>query len=417
MIKEKFLKMLIKGPLQFYGYLKKDILLLVGRKKYLYLSLLLPLIIAGLFLFMLNPSDSVIEIVVCDMEQNDYSNSAISGLDSFKATVLPGLNCESEVITGIKSGKYSLGMVIHKGLAENVENLRRSRITIYYDNTDPAFSSLVAWKIDSAMYPYQRGIVDNMNTEMKSKLSSLRTSVDVAMAVSQKYSQFNTELGNIDKNLRNLEALDTDYMIAPLWLEKSPVYDGGFSKKSGIAFVFPIISLFIILMLSSTSLIYDRNKHFLVRVKSSNSPLIYLIAKLVFFLLLTIVQFIIILLLFMLFGSSYNFAFMYVVEMVLFVSLINTLIGLMIGTVSDNEGIALLFSLVISFPLMLLSGVFFPVQTLPRFFQYAAGALPLSHEISAVKSVMIFSQPLTNEWMLWSLILVVIVYYMIKRSD
>ena len=60
---------------RFYGYLKKDAMLLYKRKKYLYLFILLPLVIASLFLFALNPKDYNISVGICDFDQTDISQN------------------------------------------------------------------------------------------------------------------------------------------------------------------------------------------------------------------------------------------------------------------------------------------------------------------------------------------------------
>ena len=64
----------MKPILKTYAYLKKDTLLLVKRKKYLYLFILLPLIIATLFLFALNAKTYDIKVGICDFDQTDISN-------------------------------------------------------------------------------------------------------------------------------------------------------------------------------------------------------------------------------------------------------------------------------------------------------------------------------------------------------
>lgn len=411
------LKQIKKIPLQFYGYLKKDIFLLVKRKKYLYLSILLPLIIAVLFLFMLNPSEAPIKLGVCDHDNSEVSNNAFTDLSGFDSEVIDADDCTKVLVDHIKEGKYSLGIEIEKGFSENLENLKRSKITIYYDNTDVAFSNLVSWKVDSSLYPFQRNIVDNLNTELKKKLSSLRSSVDIALTLTPSYKSLNTKMKDVDNDLKKVEELDTDFLLSPIWTDKKAVYDGKSSKDSGIAFIFPVIALFIVLMLSSTSLIYDKKNRFIVRVKSTTTPITYILSKITFFVLLTLVQFVIILLLFLMYGASYQYNILSILEMILFIGIINSLIGLIIGLISDNEGIALLFSLIISFPLMLLSGAFFPLQTMPAITQYLAKALPLHHEIIAVKSVLIFGSGLGSRWWIIALVLFLVVYLMIKNDE
>jgi len=402
--------------LKFYGYLKKDILLLVKRKKYLYLSILLPLIIAGIFLFMLNPSNAFIKIGVCDFDNTYYSKEAFKDLEGFKAVILPNDDCINQLKEQIKSGKLSLGIEIEKGFSKKIESLKQAKLIIYYDNTDISLSNLISWKVDVSLLPYERAIIDALNQELKKKVSAIRFNVDLALELTPSYRRINEKIKQIDKDLKRVEELETEFLVNPLYAEKVPIYEHTFAKASGIAFIFPILALFITLMLSSTSLIYDRKTNFITRVKASTSPITYLLAKLVFFTLLTIVQFLIILLLFLAYGSAYHFPFFNVLHMIIFIAVINTLLGMLIGCISENEGIALLFSLIISFPLMLLSGIFFPLQTMPAFVQYLAKLLPLHYQIIAVKSVLLFNLEISSKWIITAIILFMLVYYLIRKK-
>jgi ABC-2 type transport system permease protein len=94
---------------------------------------------------------------------------------------------------------------------------------------------------------------------------------------------------------------------------------------------------------------------------------------------------------------------------------VRILLGFLIGIISENEGIAVLFSLIISFPLMLVSGIFFPTQTLPSFIGGIANLLPLNYQIAGSKAVLLFGVSMDNTWMIISFILFGLVYYFVKR--
>ena len=134
-----------------------------------------------------------------------------------------------------------------------------------------------------------------------------------------------------------------------------------------------------------------------------------------FFLAITIFQFLIILLLFIMYGSTYSVAIGGVLKVILMISIMNTLVGLLIGLVSENEGIAILFSLMLSFPMMLLSGIFFAIQTMPGFLQYLTKLSPIFYQITAMKAVMLFNQVISNNWIYPLVALFILVNYLINR--
>ncbi len=401
--------------LKFYSYLKKDFLLLIKRKKYLYLSIAIPLLLALIFLIMLNPSSYSIKMGVCDYDNTAYSRLAYTDLSSFEPTLLPQENCSQELIKKIKQGEFSLGLRVGKGFAQDLENLQQTHITIFYDNTDIAFSNLVAWKVDSALTPFKREIINQLNTELKNRIALIRESVDLIKDSGVSRGIIEDKINEIDKDLSQIENLETEFIVNPIWVSHNPIYEQSERKNTGIIYVFPIIALFIVLMMASTSLIYDIKNNFLTSVKSSTTIASYLLAKIIFFLVIIFVQFLIIMLLFILYGASYQLNFIGILNLVLFVGVINTLIGLLIGIVSDNEGIAILFSLLISFPLMLLSGIFYPSQTFPRIFQWFSDILPLSYQIDAVRNVLLFGQNFSYNWVYVALVGFVLVYYLLRR--
>ncbi|MFH1642781.1 MAG: ABC transporter permease [Nanoarchaeota archaeon] len=405
-----------RTSLQFYGYLKKDIILLVKRKKYLYLSILLPLSIALLFLLMLSPSTGKMKIGVCDFDQTAESWSAFNNLEQFKAEILPLADCVENLKSEIILSKYSLGIVVNKGFSENLNNLKQAKITVYYDNTDIALSNYVEWKIDSSLQPYKMMIIDSLNKEMKSKVSAIRFNVDLVLELSSASTLINSKIRKIDDDLKKLEEMNTNFLVNPIWTDQQPVYEKKANKEIGITFIFPIIALFILLMLSSTSLIYDKKNYFIVRVKSATSPIVYILAKILFFVILAFAQFIIVFLLFLMFGESYNVQALEIVKLILFIGITNSLMGMLIGFVSENEGIAIMFSLIISFPLMLLSGIFSPLQTMPVAVQLIAKLLPLHHQIKAAKSVLLFSETISFNLLIPSIIMLGVLYYLMQKK-
>jgi len=401
---------------RFYGYIKKDTMLLYKRKKYLYIFILLPLIIASLFLFALNPSDYEITVGVCDFDETEISGAAYSSLSGFNPVILGKEGCTENIKSLIKSGELDLGLVITNGFAKNLENLEQSNLIIYYDNTDIAFSNLIAWKVDQSLIPFKSQIVDNLNQELSNKVSSVRDGVDILMSISSISSFADDKVTEADAELETIEQMETEFLVNPIWTKKVPVYETTLKKDVGIVYIFPILAIFIILMLSSTSIIYDKNTNFLTRVKSSASPISYILAKTIFFTALVLVQFLIILGLFMANGATYALPISGIIQLILFIGIIDTLIGFVIGLVANNEGIAVLFSLMISFPLMLVSGIFFPTQALPKIVQWIGEILPLHYQINASKAVLLFGQTLSNNWIYFAIILFIAVIYLVRKE-
>lgn len=404
---------MITTPRKFYGYLKKDFLLLYNRKKYLYTFFLLPIVISLLFLLVLNPVNYQIKAGICNLDSNKLSDSLFEEMENFESTSYPLENCENNLKEDIKSGKISLGIVIPSDFSQGLESLKRVSIVAYYDMTDVSLAGLLSWKVDNSMQSFEKQIIDELNNKFTSNVREVREGLTLVSDNLPK--TLSRRLDSTEDDLRMIEEMETDFLLNPINTHHKSVYESDFNKAAGLVFVFPLIAIFITLMLSSTSIIYDKNTKFLTRVKSSTSPGVYLFAKLIFFVVLVILQFLIIIGLFIAYGARYSITFLPLLELVVSIAIIDTLLGFLIGLISENEGIAVLFSLIISFPLMLTSGIFFPTQTLPRIIQWIAKIMPLNFQIQASKSILLFNQGLTHQWIIPAGLLFCLTWYLIKR--
>jgi ABC-2 type transport system permease protein len=66
-------------------------------------------------------------------------------------------------------------------------------------------------------------------------------------------------------------------------------------------------------------------------------------------------------------------------------------LGMLVGTVSKNTETASVVGNLITFPMMFLSGTFFPISLMPAYLRYFAHVLPLFYIIDGLNGVMIYS--------------------------
>lgn len=398
MLKEK-MKFPLRLGRKFYGYLKKDLMLFYNRKKYFYVFLLFPIIVAGLFLFMLSPTTTEISVGICDFDRSAETQQVLGDLESFDPILFEEEDCVDNLKDEIRRGDLALGLVIEEGFSSNIENLEQATITTYYDNTDIAFSNVVAWRVDSSLNPYKRNIIDELNEELKRRVSIARQSLGVAKELSEGTDLLHRRIVDIDDDMARIEELNTDFLINPINTDKRGVHGEFEIKYISVAFLFPIVSLFLILMLASISVIYDDKIGFITKVKTSTTIVTYILSKIIFFFILSTIIFGILYAIFLIAGAPLSFSLLEIVKLILLVSITNSMLGLLIGKAAGNEGVAILMSLFVSFPLMLLSGLFFPLQNMPSFIQSLIKILPLHYQIEATKSIILFNQTLS-----WTLV-------------
>jgi ABC-2 type transport system permease protein len=65
-------------------------------------------------------------------------------------------------------------------------------------------------------------------------------------------------------------------------------------------------------------------------------------------------------------------------------------LGMLVGTVTKNPETAGVIGNIVTFPMMFLSGTFFPISTMPQYLQNIAHALPLFYIIEGINNVMVY---------------------------
>jgi ABC-2 type transport system permease protein len=70
-------------------------------------------------------------------------------------------------------------------------------------------------------------------------------------------------------------------------------------------------------------------------------------------------------------------------------------LGILITSFTDREETATMVMMTLMFPMMFLSGVFFPIQEMPWFMQDIAHILPLTYATTAMRKVMVLGAPIS----------------------
>jgi ABC-2 type transport system permease protein len=408
-------------PRSIYGFLMKDYVLLFRKKKHLYLSILLPLIIGLIYIFTLTGSSSRITIMICDYDNTALTQQAVESFRDFTVTVDTRENCRERLIANVKTGEYLFGIVIDEGFTRTLDSFRQSNVVVYYDNTDPSITSLASWKIDVALIPFKTNLVTSFTDELKDKSGDARDKTKLALDFLDTLG--GRTLGVVEKHVRGadaglarMEAIEPAFVANPIVTVPTGVHKDYKLIEVGIAPLYAVLSLFLLLMLCSTGVIYDRKMRLFARVRSSNSSMVsYMTAKLLFFFTLAVAQFIIILLIFLAFGARYDISFFLLLEALLFITLVNSLIGFLIGLISDSEGVAVLISLIITLPLLFLSGMFYPLDLMPGLIRVLAKIMPLQTEVLMLKQAMLFGGYITNTFFLIPLTLFLICLYLLNK--
>lgn len=444
-------KELLMVPLRHFriiGMLYKEFKLLIKMKKAPVLVLALPIILMVIYSAgssALSSPSSLINAGVCNF---DPSSAGIlqSVQGNLNIHVLNGDDCLDELIGKVKSGEYLIGFVIPQGFSDTISSAKQASINYYVDDSKPLTSSLIGIFLERAFDSYSESVVQSSEQELKAMSTDARNKLDDIMDILNLTSNvleenkllFSVayplmsgylvsaieELNVYDEELGFVQNLSVEFLTKPVTFNHWQTYEGINSTSFNFASIYAIISLFTLLLLASTGVIYDKKTDYLLRIKATRTFIpTYILSKLIFYIVLSMAQLLIVMGLISLQGAVFKFDFLALMAAMAVVTVFNTSIGLLIGKLSENENIAILSSLILCLPLLFLSGVFFPLEFMPDYIKVIAEIVPLYKEINLLKqasalgaSVGMMSELITNLGIL-SLVVLTVNYLLIKYKQ
>ncbi len=154
-----------------------------------------------------------------------------------------------------------------------------------------------------------------------------------------------------------------------------------------IGFAVLVSPMFALVNVSSQ---YKRDKIFKQLSLTPLTKTEWLIAKILFYFAITIASFVLMSAVgIFAFGAHISFS-IWILPFLLLGPFLFVSLGMLVGTVSNSPESAGVVGNLITFPMMFLSGTFFPVSAFPGYLQMVAHVLPLYYVIQGLNNVMIY---------------------------
>jgi ABC-2 type transport system permease protein len=116
----------------------------------------------------------------------------------------------------------------------------------------------------------------------------------------------------------------------------------------------------------------------------------WLLSKIIWYVLLTVVSFVLMTTVgIALFGAEITYSF-WLIPFLLLGPIMFVSLGMLVGSVSTSVESAAVVGNLVTFPMMFLSGTFFPVNSMPVWLQGVAHVLPLFYVIDGLNNVMVY---------------------------
>jgi len=340
----------------------KDLLELTRVKMLLVMLVLMPLIMMLMvgYMYPTNGSINHLPVGLANLDtENDNSASHIfvGQLEAINNSTgmmnLSSATSFADVKTKIQNGDIYGGIVIPENFSENLMMGKQATITIITDQSNP--------QISQTMQSVLTQVIDRMGTE----LAKQNLGVDNYQTTLTKIEPYNVQISGI--------------------VPGTPNY---------FQFVAPGIIAMVVMMSLMTALpraiSHEKEVGTLDGMMAAPvNRLSILLGKTIAQMVRGIIQGVVILVLaVVLFGVTIEGSIPLIFALLLLGVFSFVGLGIVITSFAKNEETAAMMMMTIMFPMMFLSGVFFPIQQMPGFMQGISKVLPLTYATTALRKVM-----------------------------
>ena len=326
---------------QFISFIRKEFFHIFRDRRTMLILLGMPIVQIILFGFAITTEVKNVRVAVLD-PSNDVVTRRI--IDRMDATVIRRLHSPADMEASFGRGEIDMALVFSERFSDKLYT-GEARVQLVSDATDPNMATMQAG--------YAANIISSAGQEM------LPPGVHAAAIVPQLKLLYNPQM------------------------------------KSAYNFVPGVMGLILMLicaMMTSISIVREKEKGTMeVLLVSPVKPLFIILAKAVPYFVLSFVNLTTILLLsvYVLNVPVAGSLFWLVVVSLLFI-FVSLALGLLISTVTRTQVAAMLVSgLMLMMPTMLLSGMIFPIESMPVILQAISAVLPARWYIQAVRKLMI----------------------------
>ncbi len=154
-----------------------------------------------------------------------------------------------------------------------------------------------------------------------------------------------------------------------------------------IGFAILVNPMFSLVEISSN---YKKNKLFKQLSLTPLTKIEWLTAKILWYIVLSSASFVLMAAVgIFLFGANINLT-LWLIPFILVGPTLFASLGMLVGTITKNPETAGVIGNIVTFPMMFLSGTFFPIAFMPQYLQTIAHGLPLFYVVEGLNNIMVF---------------------------
>jgi ABC-2 type transport system permease protein len=340
---------------QFSGFVKKEFYHIFRDRRTVMILLIMPVVQIILFGFAITTEVKNTPVAVLDPAKDDAAQQIVERLAASEYfTLVNEAHTMEEVETALQKGEVKLAIVFSENFQDNLLHTGDAAVQIIADATDP---------------------------------NQANTFVNYAANIINQWTI------TIDNGQLTIDSGENNYQLSIINCQLKMLYNP--QMKGAYNFVPGVMGLILMLicaMMTSISIVREKEMGTMeTLLVSPMKPIYIILAKITPYFVLSIVNLTTILLLSVFVLGVPVAGNLWLLISLSLIFILSTLsIGLLISSVVNTQVAAMLVSaMALMMPTMLLSGMIFPIESMPEILQWLSCILPVRWYIAAVRALMI----------------------------
>ena len=345
---------------RFMSFVGKEFNHILRDTRTLMVLIVMPVVMIVLFGFALSTEIKDVKVAVYDPSRDAATSRLVSQIDASEYfTVTAFLDGEDGVLDAFRSNSADIALVFEDNFYHRAVHDGDGRLQIIVDGSNTNIGSMAVFYVSSIVSSFQKELAQEAALNQSSAGGSSVDSVSPVTISTSTRMMYNPQM------------------------------------KSAFNFVPGVMGMILMLvcaMMTSVSIVREKERGTMeVLLVSPVKPFSVILAKAIpYFVVSAFILLIVLCLSVFLIKVPISGSLMWVVLVSLLFILVSLSIGLLISTLVSKQEVAILISgMVLMLPTMLLSGMLFPIESMPKVLQWVSCCVPAKWYIDSIKVMMI----------------------------
>ena len=345
---------------RFMSFVGKEFNHILRDTRTLMVLIVMPVVMIVLFGFALSTEIKDVKVAVYDPSRDAATSRLISQIDASEYfTVTAFLDGEDGVLDAFRSNSADIALVFEDNFYHRAVHDGDGRLQIIVDGSNTNIGSMAVFYVSSIVSSFQKELAQEAALNQSAAGGSSADSVSPVTISTSTRMMYNPQM------------------------------------KSAFNFVPGVMGMILMLvcaMMTSVSIVREKERGTMeVLLVSPVKPFSVILAKAIpYFVVSAFILLIVLCLSVFLIKVPISGSLMWVVLVSLLFILVSLSIGILISTLVSKQEVAILISgMVLMLPTMLLSGMLFPIESMPKVLQWVSYCVPAKWYIDSIKVMMI----------------------------